>query len=230
MKLCASCKKTDYALELGKKTKKLPKNQKKSTESSRGSLDSFFRSRSLYFIQVVLYFSVLFLWFKDNFFQFRGLSLPLFVPLIPLCIILVIQIVLFLRRRLYNLSITIPRSFFILTLVLLVALSIRLPFLINYAGLIDSDDAVMALMAKHIDDGRVPPVNFYGQHRLGSLLAHFFALLSLLFGFSIPILRACSLFFFLCFLVVQFFLARSDFYRCGYPYLYLIKKTETSRG
>jgi hypothetical protein len=75
----------------------------------------------------------------------------------------------------------------------------------------DSDDAVMALMGKHIADGEVPPVSFYGQHRLGSLLAHGFALLSLLFGFSIPILRVCALLFFLGFLVIQFSLLKRIF-------------------
>lgn len=86
-----------------------------------------------------------------------------------------------------------------------------MPFLIHYTGWIDSDDAVMALMGKHIADGKVPPVSFYGQHRLGSLLAHGFALLTLLFGFSLPILRICALLFFLGFLVVQFSLLKKIF-------------------
>jgi hypothetical protein len=75
----------------------------------------------------------------------------------------------------------------------------------------ESDDAVMALMGKHIAEGKVPPISFYGQHRLGSFLAHCFALLSLVLGFSIPILRACALLFFLGFIVVQFFLLQRIF-------------------
>lgn len=189
----------------------MPKNQKTPSRSPKRSLDSLLRSRPLFLIQVFLYFSVLFLWFKDNFYQFRDLSFPLFVPLIPLCLILAAQIFLFLRRRLPHLRIVIPKSSWILVLLLILAFSIRLPFLIHYTGWIDSDDAVMALMAKHIADGNVPPVSFYGQHRLGSLLAHGFALVSLLFGFSIPILRACALLFFLGFLVVQFLLLKRIF-------------------
>jgi len=104
---------------------------------------------------------VFFLWFKDNFYQFRDLSFPLFVPLIPLCLILATQIILFLRRRLPCLKITIPKSSWILVLLLLLAFGIRLPFLIHYAGWIDSDDAVMALMGKHIADGKVPPLSVF---------------------------------------------------------------------
>lgn len=189
----------------------MPEKQKTPSRSPKRSLDSLLRSRPLFLIQAFLYFFVLLLWFKDNFYQFRDLSFPLFVPLIPLCLILATQIVLFLRRRLSRLRIAIPKSSWILVLLLLLAFGIRLPFLIHYAGWIDSDDAVMALMGKHIADGKVPPVSFYGQHRLGSLLAHGFALLSLLFGFSIPILRACVLLFFLGFLVVQFLLLKRIF-------------------
>ncbi|MHA1725156.1 MAG: hypothetical protein ACTSXH_10000 [Promethearchaeota archaeon] len=61
-------------------------------------------------------------------------------------------------------------------------------------------------MGKHISEGKTPPVSFYGQHRLGSLLAHFYALMFKLFGYSILVAKLSSLFFYLGFILIQFLL------------------------
>jgi hypothetical protein len=66
---------------------------------------------------------VLFLWFKDNFYPLRDLSFPLFVPMIPLCLILANQIFLFLRRRWPVLRIALSKSSWILVLLILLAYS-----------------------------------------------------------------------------------------------------------
>ncbi len=98
------------------------------------------------------------------------------------------------------------KVFAIISLIILLAILFRIPFFVYDFSLINSDDAVMILMGKHISEGKTPPVSFYGQHRLGSLLAHFYALMFKLFGYSILVAKLSSLFFYLGFILIQFLL------------------------
>ncbi|GHO74318.1 hypothetical protein KSD_20890 [Ktedonobacter sp. SOSP1-85] len=54
---------------------------------------------------------------------------------------------------------------------------------------LDSDEAVIYLMASHILDKGEHPIFFYGQYYMGSFEAYFGALLFRLFGSSVLIIR-----------------------------------------
>ena len=66
-------------------------------------------------------------------------------------------------------------------------------------------------MAKHITEGRVPPINYYGQQYLGSLGSHIYALIFRVFGYSILTAEAVSLLFYLAFVLIQFFFFKDIF-------------------
>jgi hypothetical protein len=74
-----------------------------------------------------------------------------------------------------------------------------------------SDDAIHALMAKHISEGKTPPICMYGQLYLGSLSSHAIALAFKIFGPSVFVLKLATLFFYLGFIVVQFVLLKRVF-------------------
>jgi len=174
-------------------------------------LNGILRSRITRSFIILLYLCLVFLWFKDNFHQVRGFKISVLFPFIPLSFLLLIKISFYLSQTIRQHRLAVSKGCWILILILIFAFSIRLPLLIDSKGMIDSDDAVMALMGKHIADGKVPPVSYYGQHRLGSLLSHFLALSIVLFGYSVSLLRFCSLVFFLGFICIQFLLLRRIF-------------------
>ncbi len=86
-----------------------------------------------------------------------------------------------------------------LTLILLAGLLLRLDFLFANRFVIDSDEAIVGLMAKHILEGRDFPIFYYGQHYMGSLEAFFAAGLFAVVGISSVALKVvplvCSLLF-----------------------------------
>ena len=71
-----------------------------------------------------------------------------------------------------------------LLFVLIVALLIRLHFLLDPGFALDSDEAIVGLMAKHMLEGKGIPVFYYGQHYMGSLEAICAAGSFALFGIS----------------------------------------------
>lgn len=66
----------------------------------------------------------------------------------------------------------------------LAGLILRLDFLVPNSFVIDSDEAIVGLMAKHISEGGAWPVFYYGQHYMGSGEALLAALLFKPFGVS----------------------------------------------
>jgi len=96
-------------------------------------------------------------------------------------------------------------------LLIVLAVLIRLPYLNHADGLSHSDDAIPALMGKHIAEGKLPPVYFYGQLYLGSLSAHFYGLMFTLFGYSFLVAKISALLFYLVFLVLQFLFLQEIF-------------------
>jgi hypothetical protein len=94
---------------------------------------------------------------------------------------------------------------------LVLAVVLRLPFLASPAGLMTSDDAVPALMGKHIAEGKTPPVCYYGQLYMGSLSSHVYALGFKVFGYSVFVLKFVTLLIFLGFMAVQFVFLREVF-------------------
>ena len=72
--------------------------------------------------------------------------------------------------------------------------------------MMNSDDGIAALMGKHISDGRLPPICFYGQQYMGSFPSHVYALFFKVFGYSIFVLKLATLLGFLGFIALIFLL------------------------
>src|SRR5690348_13420174 len=91
---------------------------------------------------------------------------------------------------------------------LFLAFAIRFFILIQRGfEIFNADHAVIGLMAKHIMEGH-PMVYFYGQGYMGSLEAFVAALFFSFFGMDIWVLQCAPLFFYLAFLVVNYFFVK----------------------
>ena len=126
----------------------------------------------------------IFTWFKDNFPAFRKLRVS---PLIPLALLaLVVFVMLYVRlkqKRMLRLpGLRINKVFITIVVIVLLAIAFRIPLISHSFGLMTSDHAVPLLMGKHISEGKLPPIYYYGQFYMGSLSEHFYALLFFLFG------------------------------------------------
>ena len=78
---------------------------------------------------------------------------------------------------------------FLLLIIILLGCALRLDFLFASNFRIDSDEAIVGLMAKHILEGKNIPIFYYGQHYMGSFESIMVAALSLFFGLSTVTLR-----------------------------------------
>jgi 4-amino-4-deoxy-L-arabinose transferase-like glycosyltransferase len=92
--------------------------------------------------------------------------------------------------------------FFILILSL--GLILRLDFLIPNNFVIDSDEAIVGLMAKHINEGADIPVFYYGQSYMGSLEAILVSASFKIFGINNFALKLVPLLFSLALIVVVY--------------------------
>lgn len=93
-------------------------------------------------------------------------------------------------------SLEVKDWFFIMAISLLgLALRLQMQHLMNWS--IDSDEAIVGLMGKHIVEGGDIPTFYYGQHYMGSLEPLLAAYLFKFFGISVYALRAVPLFFYL---------------------------------
>lgn len=79
--------------------------------------------------------------------------------------------------------------------VLLIGLLLRLDFLFANNFVIDADEAIVGLMAKHISEFKELPTFYYGQHYMGSLEPILTAGVFLIFGISSVALKCVPLFF-----------------------------------
>ena len=108
------------------------------------------------------------------------------------------------------------RHHLFLLIILFVGLAIRLDFLTNNHFAIDSDEAIVGLMAKHIAEGQAIPTFYYGQHYMGSLEAICVAALGSVVGFENYTLKLVPLAFYLIFLLlVYLFTKELSNYRAG---------------
>jgi len=153
-----------------------------------------------------LFAALIFLWFKGNFFPQADIPIS---PLFPLILLISGLFLKFLTRRKKRKGGGKPRfplkkKHVAVILLLLFAVGLRVPHLSRAFGMMTSDHAVPALMGKHISEGKLPPVYYYGQFYMGSLSEHFFALVFFLFGYSVFALKLSTLLFFLAFITVQF--------------------------
>lgn len=98
--------------------------------------------------------------------------------------------------------------FLIIALFMLLASVYRIDFLnaLNYR--IDSDEAIVGLMAKHINEGKSFPVFYYGQHYMGSFEAMVASLFFKLFGMSSKVLKLVPLFFSILLIPCVYFLGK----------------------
>ena len=167
--------------------------------------------RTLLVFQWILYGCFVFLWFKDNVFSLKKIHVSYLWALIPLIGIIGLRFALNIRQKQITLRPKFNKTTFVLVALLLLTLAVRLPFLVNGWGLMNSDQAIPALMAKHITEGRVPPINYYGQQYMGSLGSHIYALVFQVFGYSILTMEAVSLLFYLAFVMLQFLFFKDIF-------------------
>jgi len=98
------------------------------------------------------------------------------------------------------------RTFLFLTV--LAALALRLDFLFASNFVLDGDEAIVGLMAKHILDGQPVPIFYYGQHYMGSLEAILVSGLFKLFGVSSVAVKVVPLLFSLILIPLVYRLGR----------------------
>ena len=159
-------------------------------------------SNVLKYLQIIFYLAFLFLWFKDNFPLFKNVNISYLIPFIPLIIITVIRILFRFRQRKISLRIRFGKAIFALVVLILIATAIRIPFLVYNYGLLTSDDAISSLVAKHISEGKLPPVYHYGVGYLGTFAYHIYALVFKIFGYSIFVIVFSYFIFYLCFILL----------------------------
>ncbi len=168
-------------------------------------------SRLLNFSIILFYVCLVILWFKDNVQPLKKIDISYLYALVPLGITGFIQILLRVKRKNINLHFRFTRVFWAAFILILIALAFRIPFLLHSFALMSSDHAIPALMAKHISEGKLPPVYYYGQFYMGSLSQHVFALMFAIFGYSILLLKFTTLLFYLAFIVLQFVFMKNIF-------------------
>jgi hypothetical protein len=159
----------------------------------------------------LLYGVFIFLWFKDNLHPLKSLKLSPSLPLFGILFLTLLRLYLGLRAKRIKIRFPVNKVGVAVFVLLVVALGFRIPFLLNGFGLLNSDEAVPALMGKHIAEGGVPPVYYYGQLYMGSVAEHFFACLFLLFGYSVYLYKFATLLFFLAFVLLQFLFLKRIF-------------------
>lgn len=96
-----------------------------------------------------------------------------------------------------------------LVLLVLLALALRIDFLVAGGGVIDADEAIVGLMAKHHLEGRELPTFYYGQHYMGSLEPLLVSFVFRLFGVSAVALKVVPLLFSLLLVPLVYLLARA---------------------
>ena len=106
------------------------------------------------------------------------------------------------------------QDWWFLAAMLLLALVLRLDFLVANNFVIDSDEAIVGLMAKHIVEGADLPVFYYGQHYMGSFEPLLAALSFKVFGISNAALKAVPLIFSLLLLILLYALGLQLGGRC----------------
>ncbi len=93
-----------------------------------------------------------------------------------------------------------------LIVILLLGFFYRLDYLYSSNFVIDSDEAIVGLMAKHILDGKGIPTFYYGQPYMGSFEAIVAALAFKCFGISSVVLKCVPFFFSMLLIVLIFYM------------------------
>jgi len=149
-----------------------------------------------------IYIVFVFYWFKDNVPALKSVPGRPLPPFLLLAAVLLTRLALALRAK--KIRLRVGRDAGILLVLILAAVAVRIPYFVHGAGIVTSDDAIPALMGKHIAEGKMAPISYYGQLYMGSLSSHWFALFFKVFGYSVFILQLATLVFYLGFMVVEF--------------------------
>jgi hypothetical protein len=190
----------------------IPDKTNASQQQSHLGLHSKIRGfPTLVILQWIFYGCLVFLWFKDNVFALKKIRVSYLWALIPLIGIVGLRFFLSVKKKKLTLRPQSHKTTLLLVGLLLLTAAVRLPFLAYGWGLMNSDQAVTALMAKHITEGQVPPINYYGQQYVGSLGSHIDALAFGVFGYSIQTAEAVSLVIYLAFVLIQFLFFKDIF-------------------
>ena len=191
-------------------------------------ISKWLSARVLRVLQAVFYLAFVFLWFKDNFAVWRSISLSPLWALVPLAAITVLRWVRGSRSGRLSPPPDWRRDATALAIILVLVTLVHIPLLVHSFGLMDSDEAIPALMGKHIAEGRRPPLYFYGAFFQGSFPQHYMAAFFKLFGYSIFLAKLSALLAFLLFLGVQFFLLKKAFsfgFACAVSVFYVLPWT-----
>jgi hypothetical protein len=159
-------------------------------------------------LQVLFYVSFVFLWFKDNFLEFRVIHVSPWIPIVGLALVTLLRFTLRPKDRPARTRTFSRRDLIALGLVLAVVVAVHVPYLLHADGLMDSDEAIPALQGKHIAEGQIPAIYYYGARFQGSLPQQVYALFFRVFGYSVVLVKAIALLVFLAFIVVQYVLVR----------------------
>jgi hypothetical protein len=100
------------------------------------------------------------------------------------------------------------KEWLIVGLFMAAGLALRLDFLLAGNFIIDADEAIVGLMAKHIAEGKPIPVFYYGQHYMGSFEPLLVSLLFRIFGISNLCLKSVPLAFSLMLIPLMYALGR----------------------
>lgn len=167
--------------------------------------------RKIGLLQHFLYVCFVLLWFKDNFPPLRKIEVSYLYALVPFILLSLCRILLKVRQKKPKIHLKISREMAPLLVLLLLTIALRIPHLAYSYGMMNSDDAITALMGKHISEGQTPPICFYGQRYMGSLSSHYYALFFRLFGYSVLVLKCSTLLIYLAFMTVNFFFLKEVF-------------------
>jgi hypothetical protein len=189
--------------------------------------------------QLFFYVCFVILWFKDNFPPLKNLNISYLFALIPLLLLTALRTALRVREGKVIIPRRISRETAVLLALLFAAVVFRIPQLLYPSGMMNSDDAVAALMGKHIAEGKLPPICFYGQLYMGSLYSHYLALMFKIFGYSIFVLRCSTILVYLAFIALLFLflkdvfsssfaLLSAFFLALPFPYLVIVSIDGTS--
>jgi hypothetical protein len=165
-------------------------------------------SKILRILTWLFYALFIVLWFKDNIDALKKYRVGCLFALVPLAVVIGLRLVLAFKSGKIVFRFRLDKTVLVLVGLLILAAAVRWPYVMYGERLVNSDDGIAALMGKHIAEGKVPPICFYGQNYLGSLSNHFYALFFVVFGYSVLALKAATLLFYLGFITVQFFLLK----------------------
>ena len=184
-------------------------------------------------LQAVFYLAFVLLWFKDNFPALKPIPLSSLWAFIPLALVSGLRLFQWARSGRHRLPADWKRDAAALAIIVALTTLVHVPFLTHGFGLMDSDEAITALMGKHIAEGKLPPLYFYGAFFQGSFPQHYMAVFFKLFGYSIFLAKLSAFLAFALFLGIQFFLIKKAFsfgFACVAGLFYILPWQELVRA